>query len=344
MVEFIVLPTVITLLSVILTVLYFRSKRGLLVTSVKNAIDSMITGIMFFQKDGFILLINERMLRLMTIITGKTQRNGRDFLSKLLFNEVEPGCITNWFEEQNIIILPDESAWQFIITELPVGKKTYIQLTATDISEQWKLTSELHRQNEMLLQRQEELNETIANLHTISRERETQRAKMRVHDKLGEHLSVLQGTIFGNQTPDYSLLRSLSQGLLDDLKTSDNDPVPQAELQMIQQIFQTVGVEVVVSGTIPEEQEKGQLIVDIAREAVNNAVRHGLATRVIITIEDTSNGTNLEITDNGYSPLKIKEGGGITGMRKKVEPFNGTLHVAIEPQFALSVELPGGKA
>jgi len=230
------------------------------------------------------------------------------------------------------------------MTELPIRKKKYIQLTATEISEQWKLMSELHRQNDTLLKRQGELNETIANLHILSRERETQRAKMRVHDILGKHLSVLQGAILGNKTPDYPLLRSLSQGLIDDLKTSDKDPEPQVELYTMQQIFQTVGVEIVVTGSLPEDHEKAQLVIDIVREAVNNAVRHGLATRVIVSIEDSDNGISLEITDNGYPPLVIKEGGGISGMRSKVEPFNGELHIVVDPQFVLSVDLPGGKS
>ena len=47
--------------------------------SVKNAIDSLNTGIMFCEDDGFILLSNTRMQQLMMAVTGKYQRNGRKF-------------------------------------------------------------------------------------------------------------------------------------------------------------------------------------------------------------------------------------------------------------------------
>jgi len=350
MVELFITFAFVTLLSINLAVVYVRSKRGISVTSIKSAIDSMVTGVMFCQFNGFGLLVNEQMQRLMIEITGKTRRNGRLFFDLLTRGEVESGCDATWFEEQNVILLPDDSAWQFSMIELPVGRKKFIQLTATEISEQWKLTSELQRQNDTLLQRQGELHETIANLHILSRERETQRAKMRVHDILGEHLTVLQGAIFGNQEPDYAQLRLLSQGLLDDLKTSGIDPEPQAELQVIKQIFQTVGVEIVISGSLPEDHKKGHLIVDIVREAVNNAVRHGLATQVLISISDSisdsdsasDRGISLEITDNGYPPLLVKEGGGISGMRSKLEPFYGTVDIAVEPQFVLSIIIPGG--
>ena len=321
-----------------------ENKSGLSASSVKIAIDSMITGVMFCQQDGFILLVNECMKRLMTIITGKTQRNGRHFFSLLTLGEIKPECSARWFEEQNVIILPNDTVWQFSITELPIGKKKYFQLTAIEITETWNITSELQPQNEILLMRQSELNDTIAQLHLLSRERETQKAKMRAHDILGEHLAVLQSTIFADQTPDYALLRALSQELLDELKAVSSDPLPQEELDAMKQIFKAIDVEIVINGSVPEDFDKGCLIVEIIREAVNNAVRHGLATQVTISIEDTDRGINLTIQDNGYPPYEVKEGSGISGMRKKLESYDGTLQISAEPHFALIISLPGGKS
>ena len=165
---------------------------------------------------------------------------------------------------------------------------------------------------------------------------------MRAHDILGEHLAILQSTIFGNQTPDYALLRSLSQGLLDDLKAVSSDPAPQDELDTLIQIFKAIDVEISVTGTMPEDHSKGQLLVEIIREAVNNAVRHGFATQIKVIIENMGSSTNLTVSDNGYPPLEIKEGGGVSSMRKKLEVYNGVLHVSVEPHFVLTVCLPGG--
>ena len=56
---------------------------------------------------------------------------------------------------------------------------------------------------------------------------------------------------------------------------------------------------------------------------------------------DTEREHFLEITDNGHSPTgEIAEGGGITGMRKKVELFGGTVAVTTRPRFVLAVTLP----
>ena len=60
--------------------------------SVKNAIDSLNTGIMFCEEDGFILLSNTQMQRLMREITGKVQRNGRKFHEALAAGRIQGGC------------------------------------------------------------------------------------------------------------------------------------------------------------------------------------------------------------------------------------------------------------
>jgi len=324
--------------------LYYRreNKSGLSALSVKIAIDSMLTGVMFCRQDGFILLVNERMQYLMTAITGKAQRNGRHFFSLLTLGEVRPDCNAGWFEEQNVIILPDGTIWQFEVNKLPIGKKKYFQLSAIEISDLWNVTSQLHPKNDILLRRQSELYDTIAQLHLLSRERETQKAKMRTHDVLGEHLAVLQSTIFNKQAPDYALLRSLSQGLLDDLKAASGGPGPQEELDSLKQIFKAIDVEISITGHIPQDHGKARLMVEIIREAVNNAVRHGFATQVTVGFENPDTGFRLTITDNGYPPLELKEGGGIGSMRKKLEVYGGIISISIEPQFILTVILPEG--
>jgi len=323
---------------------YGENSKNLSSLSVKNAIDSMNTGIMFCEQDGFILLSNEQMQRLMFTITNKIQRNGRIFFSLLTLGDIQPGCRITWFEGKNVCLLPDNSAWIFNMTELWIKRKKYIQLTATDISERWKLTAELQPQNEELMKRQKELSAAIADLHILSREKETQRAKMRVHDILGGRLTILLRTIQSEREPDYKLLRSLSQGLIDELKSAESLPSPQDELDILKQTFKSIGVDIIFSGKLPDDKEKGSLFADISREAVTNAVRHGLATQVYIHTDNADGDYHLRITDNGHPPLDtIKEGVGLNGMKKKVEPFRGTVTVNISPRFILTVYLPGGE-
>jgi len=308
--------------------------------SIINAIDSLNTGVMFCEDNGFVLLSNVQMQRLMTAITGKAYQNGRRFYGLLTLGSIEPGCKITWFEGQNVCLLPDGSAWIFSVAELKIRRKKYTQITATDITEQWKLTAELQAQNHELIQSQGELSDTIANLHILSREREIQQAKMRAHDVLGERLTYMLHSIRGEKKPDYSLLRLLARGLIDELKTVRSDPAPQDELDILKQTFKAIGVDINVEGSLPEDIVTAQLFADISREAITNAVRHGFATLINIHMENMRSGHHLRITDNGHPPGSFKEGGGTSGMRKKVEPFNGTLHIEIEPRFVLTVMIP----
>ena len=314
------------------------------VLSVKSAMDSLRTGIMFFEDDGFIVLSNTQMQRLMVAITGEIRRNGRHFHKLLMDGEIEPGCRTTMFEGHNVCLLPDGSVWMFTTGEISVKGKKYTQVTATNISERWKLTAELQAQNEELAQRQRELDEEIANLHILSHERETQRARMRAHSVLGERLALLLHAIRGEQALSHDFLRSMSQGLLDEIKAAQDAPCPQDSLDSLKQEFETIGVEILATGELPVDDETAGLFVDIIREATTNAVRHGFATQVEILMDVSESGSKLAITDNGKTPKDdIRDGSGIQEMREKIKHIGGTLTIAAHPRFVIAVEIPGGQ-
>ncbi len=308
-------------------------RSNLSALSVKAAIDALHTGVLFSEKNGLILLSNERMQALMRQLTGKAHRNGNVFSELLLSGNVLPGCEKRELERQIVYLLPDRSAWMFTWTEIRLKNKAYFQLTAADIQERWGLTEQLREQEERLKQRRDEISASIANLHELSRERETQKAKMRAHDILGERLTLLLRAIRNEQAPDYDLLRALSGGLIDELRA--DAATPQDELDNLVNIFGSLGVEIEIIGDLPSDDDKARLFVEIAREAVTNAVKHGFATGVTIR----TNGDRMEISDNGFSCGEVKEGGGLNGMRRRLESFGGALFVQIQPRFTLTVEL-----
>jgi len=316
-------------------------RTGISALSVKNAIDSLHSGVLFGEPDGFILLSNAKMQWLMTRLTGKVQRNGWDFYCMLASGTLRPGCTKTEFEGQIVCLLEDGAAWMFTRTRLRIGKKTYAQLTATDVTERWELTARLREQNEQLKRLGEDLKETIARLHVLSRERETQRAKMRAHDILGQRLTLLLRTVQDGQPGqalDYELLRSLSRGLMDELKAV-RQPSPQDTLDSLRQAFGSIGVEIVLEGELPEDGAKAQLFAEILREGATNAVRHGYATRVLAEMSDS----RLRITNNGPPPPDgFRRGGGLGGMQKKLEPYGAALRINTEPQFVLTIDMPGG--
>ena len=214
---------------------------------------------------------------------------------------------------------------------------------SVDVSENWALTSKLQDQDQELREKSSELKNTISNLHILSKEKEIENAKIRAHDILGQRLTVLLRMIQNDDKLDYDLLKSLSKGLLEELKAEDNQKSPLDELKTIQQIFTSIGVDINFKGQLPQDEEQANLVVDIIRESSANAVRHGFASRVDIGSEEKETSYNLNISNIGHtSSDPVTPGSGIKTIRKKVNAMGGTLEIIPHPEFTLSVILPGG--
>ena len=308
-----------------------------------HAIDTLHTGVLFCENDGYTLLSNYQMQKLMIAITGRIFRNAIQFYEMLVSDQYESRYKKAELDGQMIYLLPDGTAWMFTKTDIPFRMKNYVHISVADVSGHWNLTTRLQQQNQKLRRKKDELTKTIANLHIFSKEREIENARMRAHDILGQRLTVLLRTIQDENNIDYDLLTSLSKGLLDELKAEKSETRPYDELESIQQIFAAIGVDINVEGQLPDNVEHAGLFVDIIREGSTNAARHGFASKINVVTEATEDAYNLTITNNGHTTtVPITPGGGIGVMRKKVNAQGGNLDIRQHPLFTVSVVLPGG--
>lgn len=322
---------------------FIEIRTSISALSVSNAIDTLHTGILFSENDGYIVLINHQMQNLMLAITGKIFRNAIQFYDMLISDQSEMRGKKTDLEGQNVYLLPDGTAWMFTKTEIQVRTKNYIHLSAADVSEQWALTATLQHQAQELSHKSDDVKKTIANLHILSKKRELENAKMRAHDILGQRLTVMLRIIQNEHDLDYDLLTSLSKGLLAELKAEQNEARPYDELKSIQEIFAAIGVEIRFEGKLPENDQQASLFVDIIRKGSTNAVRHGFATEISIKFEAIKDGWHLKVSNNGHTTsAPITPGSGIDVMRKKVGAQGGHLEIIHYPRFTLSVVLPGG--
>jgi len=321
-------------------------KTSISALSVKRAIDTMNTGVLFCQEDGHILLSNKVMQHLMFTITGKVYRNAIDFFDVLLSDDYKARYKKTELEGQSVYILTDDTAWMLTKTNILLGKKKYIHISIGDVTKLWTLTAKLKDKDKELRQKSNELKKIITNLHVRSKEKEIQNAKMRVHDILGQRLSVLLRIIQNEQNPDYGLLTSLLKGLLAELKAEKNEIGPYDEIENIKQIFHTIGVDIDFYGQLPQDSDQASLFVDIIREGATNAVRHSLATQISISIDADllDNTYTVTIKNNGYlTNSPITPGGGISRMKKRVDAYGGELKIIQSPVFTLSAEIPRGE-
>ena len=312
--------------------------------SIIHAVDTLPTGVLFCESDGYIVLLNYQMQNLMIAITGEVFRVAVKFYEKLISDNYKSRYKKVQLEGQSVYLLPDKTAWMFTKTDIPFRMKNYIHISAVDVSEQWSLTAKLQEQDQELRKKSIELKNTISNLHILSKEKEIESAKMRAHDILGQRLTVLLRMIQNEDNLDYDLLKSLSKGLLKDLKAENDETSALYELKSIQHIFSSIGVDINIKGQLPEDEDQASLFVDIIREGSANAVRHGFATQVNIKSEEMEGSYNLEIRNIGHTSTgQIIQGSGLKTIRKKVDAQGGKLEIIPYPQFTLSVVLPGGE-
>ena len=96
--------------------------------SVKEAIDSLQTGLLFYRPEGDILLCNRRMDALARQMTGQALQNGVEF-RRLLDSGPLCGCERETLGGQQVFRLPDSSVWSVSAHDIPMGCRTLVLLT-----------------------------------------------------------------------------------------------------------------------------------------------------------------------------------------------------------------------
>ena len=320
---------------------YKELKTNISNLSVKEAIDALKEGILFCDENGYILLANRTMQRLMFLLTGKIQRNAKQFYEQLSDELIVKNHENFKNEGQLIYRLPDGSSWMFTDTTILIRNKQYRQISAADITQQWNAATQLKQQNTDLKKRSEELKTAIENMKIICREEEMLRAKSRIHDILGQRLALLMRALREHNMPDINLFNIFKNGLPNELKEPPNEIDFKQEITTLSEIFHGIGVMIDFKGEFPKTYKTASFFMEIITEAVTNAVRHGFSTEVKILCEKNEENWMLKITDNGLSVNEnISEGGGIGNIRRKISEELGTLYIQVKPNFVLQVFLP----
>lgn len=83
-------------------------------------------------------------------------------------------------------------------------------------------------------------------------------------------------------------------------------------------------------------------IYRLIQEAMTNAVRHGKAAKIDITLSYIKEGIEFKICDDGSGCIDIKEGYGLKGMKERIDLLNGQLKVQSVNGFSIEGFIPIG--
>ena len=309
--------------------------------SVKEAVDALPTGILFCEEDGYIQLINRRMLALMVALTGAVQRNGIRFYLQLLTGDLGLKVGKSEWEGKVVYRLPDGTVWMFNGTILQIRNKRYHQITAADVTAQWDATALLREQHSELDRKGGDLTEAIANLTSVYRAEEALRARSGIHDTLGQRIAILIHSLRGSDKADMALLRAFVREMSANLMDLAPERPAQESIEELKRLLAGFGVTIVLHGEFPPATALSSVFADIINEGVTNAVRHAFAKEIYITVERRSPYWTLRLTNGGVPPEgPVAETGGLARMRRRLEGLGGSLRIEARPDFILVATLP----
>ena len=217
-----------------------------------------------------------------------------------------------------------------------LGSSLHSRIIAYDVTEEIEILEQIEQTNAELAASQQELIASAEAAREAAENEAMLKMRGRVHDVIGQRLSLLHRALEDNAISDeeLALLKPLITSILDDLMAGTRIE-PADELAATIDAFALSGIAVHVDGSLPEDEAYAKLFADCIREATTNAVKHARTRNVNVVIH----GLSLDIENDGMPPTwPIEEGTGLTNMRRAVETAGGTLEITPSP-FTLHVRM-----
>ncbi|MBR1861014.1 MAG: hypothetical protein IJ796_04030 [Lachnospiraceae bacterium] len=308
--------------------------------SIKIAFDTLPDALVYFMPSGMIKLCNPAMYEIYRHITGM-ELQSKDELSEaveLCRNNPE---YVRYFEDKKVFDFGDGHIWRYIENPIVMNGELWTECFFTDITQLYNRKRELELQSEKLRSEIRKLGELSGNAMELTREYEILSAKTRLHDRLGSGLTALRQSIAkkADERDKRKALEIFKSSLLD-IMSGDDTPERSAYFDFLKDA-ESIGVEVSVSGNIPKEGEAFRVFMIALRECLTNAVRHGDATRLAVTVKDDGEFFETVITNNG-SPCEDYKNfrGGLMNVYRNVLGAGGTMDVFGTPVYTIKFVLP----
>lgn len=234
----------------------------------------------------------------------------------------------------------------FVHDDVIVSGRSFERIIGLDVTEYAHAHDRLAQANHLLELAGKELQAQIEEVKKVADNAAYLRMRARVHDVIGQRLSILHRYLEEGRLDDESLgqIDPLLRSIAVDLR-SDGASEPAEQLGDIVHAFGLVSVQIDVEGVLPEDARVAVAFLQIIREASTNATKHAQAHRVHVRLwqgrTDAGAVARMTISNDGSpAPVSYREGTGIPGMRHAAQDLGGSLEVHAAPPFTLAVSIP----
>ena len=322
-----------TFFIMVITEEFKRRRNTITPSSVKESLDQLETGLCFSQPNGLVLLTNHRMNELSHTLFGTALQNANLFWETLVSGEPVNGTIRIASGDHPEFRLTDGSFWSFRRDILD----GVIQLTAANTTRQHQLVGELqdkHRDLEAMNDRIRSYGDKVDE-YIIARERLETRVNL--HGFLGQALLMTRHYLQYESGNPQKIIDIWQRNI--DVLRMEAEPQQETDtLASLKNAAKAIGMQVHVSGRLPQNVQQRKFIAGIGAETLTNAVRHAGAKQLWIDVEETDAAYTIRYTNDGALPAgPLTEGGGLSTARRKVEAAGGRMKIETSPRFILTM-------
>lgn len=274
--------------------------------AVKESFDTLPAGICCFNRNGLLRLVNHKMQSIAAILCGRDLQTLAD-LQQALHSPGGGVCPVD--AATGIYRFPDGTVYRFVFHDGTDKQGVFFtEVMAFDVSRQAALHAELAQENERLADANRRAKRLYDNMPDIVREEEILKMKMRVHDDIGHTLIAARRALrHGQELEEIRRQAAEWQRAIDLLCRAGQEDTAYDPLEHMQKRAAALGVTV-------------WLYADSARSGQQ---------------------WQLCIKNNGLPPTKtVREGGGLSSLRRRIEKAGGTMTVHSLPNFVLEITLP----
>ena len=299
--------------------------------SVKEAMDDLPSGAVFFDDEGRSVLVNRVMNEICTSLTGSALID-RGVLEHIVA-EAGGGPVT----------LSDGRSFSFSSRKIALPEGDIYGYTAADVSEEYKLSLELAENNrrlEGLLERYRELADLI---EQAAMEKEILKAKISVHDDWGSALIATRRFLEGSSMLSENEVRDLWRENVRMMRGGAPAAAAEDGCETLLRAAGDVGLDLVIDGDLPEEEPARRIALRAIHECMTNALRHARADRLDVRITAGPDCWTLALFNNGLAPAgPVRETGGLKDLREEIERSGGRMSITYDPRFTVSLMMPKG--
>ena len=302
--------------------------------SIREGLDLLPEGVLFARRQGAVVLVNIAMLRFMERLFQQQFRSFNAFWEAL--QEFDHPSLAEKKVQKDAFLFRFSSgdSWLVQRMQLTEGLEGW-QMTASCVTELDAVTQELEAKNALLETRADEQKKLLKTLEKTERHRALLEITTRVHDILGQRISMLQ-QLLASPAPKDILDTIVHIDALLEAVPLGQEPPPEMLLADMLDTYRSLGVKLSLSGSLPRNMRRAQAFAAIIREALSNAVCHGRANEILIEISER----RLRVRDNGLGcPHGLSPGGGLKGMMQRLDEIGGQLAVTTEPYFEIAAKV-----